>query len=228
MSYLGSKAASGAYQAIIGLMPPHETYIETHLGSGAIMANKPPARVNIGIDIDVNALEYAYTHRLANYQAELYLHQGCAHEFLKNYSFRGDELVYCDPPYLLETRGSKQRYRHEYSNEDHDELLALLCSLNASIIVSGYPSPRYDQILHNWSTSEFQVMTRGGVRTEKLWYNYQPDSVFWATFAGRDFTHRQQIKRKAIRWAKNYKAMPPSERRAVLAAILQVDAEDHQ
>jgi hypothetical protein len=34
MSYLGSKAASGAYQAIIALMPPHDTYIETHVGSG--------------------------------------------------------------------------------------------------------------------------------------------------------------------------------------------------
>ena len=30
--YLGSKAASGAYQAIIAQMPPHDLYIETHLG----------------------------------------------------------------------------------------------------------------------------------------------------------------------------------------------------
>ncbi|CAI1679267.1 Uncharacterised protein [Serratia liquefaciens] len=37
MGYLGSKAASGAYQAIISQMPPHDTYIETHLGGGAVM-----------------------------------------------------------------------------------------------------------------------------------------------------------------------------------------------
>ena len=29
--YLGSKQVSGAYQAVIANMPPHDTYIETHL-----------------------------------------------------------------------------------------------------------------------------------------------------------------------------------------------------
>ena len=51
-SYFGSKATSGLCQAIIALMPPHDTYIETHLGGGAVMRNKPPARNNIAIDID--------------------------------------------------------------------------------------------------------------------------------------------------------------------------------
>ena len=46
MSYLGSKAASGVYQKIIAEMPPHDTYIETHLGSGAVMFFKPPAKRN--------------------------------------------------------------------------------------------------------------------------------------------------------------------------------------
>jgi hypothetical protein len=48
MSYLGSKAASGVYQKIIAEMPPHDTYIETHLGGGAVMLRKPPARQNWG------------------------------------------------------------------------------------------------------------------------------------------------------------------------------------
>jgi DNA adenine methylase len=30
-NYFGSKATSGLCQAIIALMPPHDTYIETHL-----------------------------------------------------------------------------------------------------------------------------------------------------------------------------------------------------
>ncbi len=41
MGYLGSKAASGVYQKIIAEMPPHDTYIETHLGGGAVMLRKP-------------------------------------------------------------------------------------------------------------------------------------------------------------------------------------------
>ena len=49
-SYFGSKATSGLCQPIIAMMPPHDTYIETHLGGGAIMKRKPPALHNIGID----------------------------------------------------------------------------------------------------------------------------------------------------------------------------------
>ena len=46
----GSKATSGLCQPLIAAMPPHATYIETHLGGGAIMQRKPPALRNIGID----------------------------------------------------------------------------------------------------------------------------------------------------------------------------------
>lgn len=66
-------------------------------------------------------------------------------------------------------------------------------------------------------------MTRGGVRTEKLWCNFQPSAVHWASYAGEDFTDRQRIKRKAGRWARMYGELPPGERLAVLAALLAVD-----
>ena len=55
-SSFGSKATSGLCQSIIALMPAHDTYIETHLGGGAIMKRKPPALNNIGIDLDPRAL----------------------------------------------------------------------------------------------------------------------------------------------------------------------------
>ena len=55
-SYFGSKATSGLCQPIIALMSPHDTYIETHLGGGAIMKRKPPALHNIGINLNPRAL----------------------------------------------------------------------------------------------------------------------------------------------------------------------------
>jgi DNA adenine methylase len=55
--YFGSKATCGLCQPIISMMPPHNTYIETHLGGGAIMKRKPPALNNIGIDLDSRALD---------------------------------------------------------------------------------------------------------------------------------------------------------------------------
>ena len=221
-SYFGSKATSGLCQPIIAMMPPHTTYIETHLGGGAIMKRKPAALTNIGIDIDPRPLsnfDCRYAVELVN---------GCAHHFLTHYDYQGNELVYCDPPYLLQTRTSQRRYRFDYKEQDHIELLALLKALPCHVIVSGYPSLLYDDLLSEWHTTALQVMNQGGVRTEKLWYNFAIDRVHWASFAGENFTDRQRIKRKAQRWGKNYAAMPQAERLAVLAAIMEVEAIEPQ
>ena len=106
-AYFGSKATSGLCQAIIALMPPHDTYIESHLGGGAIMKRKPPALRNIGIDRNEGALEAFKCH----YPVERV--HGCAHRFLADFDYRGRELLYCDPPYLHSTRSSERRYRFD-------------------------------------------------------------------------------------------------------------------
>jgi site-specific DNA-adenine methylase len=149
----------------------------------------------------------------------------CAHRFLGAYAFSGTEVVYCDPPYLRHTRTSRRRYRFDYSEHDHVALLERLKSLSCAVILSGYPSPLYDELLGGWNTVALQAMTRGGVRTEKLWFNYRPDRVHWASYAGRNFTDRQRIKRKAARWATRYEGLPRAERLAVLAAMMAVEAE---
>lgn len=220
-AYFGSKAASGLCQKIIAMMPPHDTYIETHLGGGAIMKRKPQASIsNIGIDIDPKALanfDCDYTVQLVN---------TCAHHFLSHFEYSGTELIYCDPPYLKETRTSHNKYRFEYTEQDHIVLLELIKSLPCQVILSGYPSSLYDDHLSGWNTIELQAMSRGGPRTEKLWYNYKIDRVHWVRYAGKNFTDRQRIKRKAQRWGKNYEAMPKMERLAVLAAIMQVEESE--
>ena len=221
-SYFGSKATSGLCQAIIALMPPHDTYIETHLGGGAILKRKPAAMTNIGIDLNARSIDRF------NSPYPVQLIHGCAHRFLLEYHFTGRELIYCDPPYLHSTRSSNRRYRFDYSEQDHVALLNILKQLPCQIIVSGYPSKLYDDILCDWSNREIQVMNHSGVRTEKLWFNFTPDKVHWASFAGKNFTDRQRIKRKAENWGKRYRAMPPNERLAVLAAVLAVeDNEAH-
>ena len=71
---------------------------------------------------------------------------------------------------------------------------------------------------------ELQVVTQGVVRTEKLWFNFTPEASHWIGYAGKNFTDRQRIKRKAARWEKNYRAMPKAERLVVLAGIMAVEA----
>ena len=217
--WFGSKAASGLWQALVALMPPHAVYIETHLGGGAVMKRKPGALRNIGIDLDARALgsfECAYPVELV---------QADCHAWLSEFAFDGSELVYSDPPYLQSTRKSSRRYRHEYCDADHVALLGLLKGLPCAAMVSGYPSALYDDLLDGWRGVSLQVMNRAGAVTEKVWFNFEPDRAHWASCAGRDFTHRQTVKRKAASWGRRYRAMPAAERVAVLAAIMAVEAE---
>jgi methylase of polypeptide subunit release factors len=224
MGYLGSKAASGAFQAIIALMPPHDTYVELFTGSGAVLTRKPLARRSFAVDLDSAALgalpgEYPGLERVCN----------DALAFLDGFDWEsaGRVLIYADPPYLHETRTSRHRYNHEMTQAQHVALLARLAAgLPASVILSGYPSKLYDDALPGWNTREFQAMTRGGPRTEKLWFNFEPSAVHWASYAGEDFTDRQRIKRKAARWAANYKSLPAGERLAVLAGLMAVAGEE--
>jgi DNA adenine methylase len=219
-SYFGSKATSGLCQPIIAMMPPHDTYIETHLGGGAIMQRKPSALRNIAIDLDPKPLKVFE----CDYPVEK-IH-ACAHQFLSSYAYRGRELVYCDPPYLHHTRSSTRRYRFDYEEQDHIGLLEILKGLPCSVILSGYPSYVYDELLADWGTLELQVMNQGGVRTEKLWFNFMPNRIHWCRYAGKNFTDRQGIKRKAETWGRRYQELSRAERLAVLSSIMAVEARE--
>ena len=233
VGYFGSKATSGLCQPLIAMMPPHDTYIETHLGGGAIMRRKPAALRNIGIDRDARALDGFE----CDYPVEL-IH-GCAHRFLithnphpstrsralRGLAFEGSELIYSDPPYLRRTRTSKHRYRYDYEEADHVELLELLKGVRCQVMVSGYGSALYEERLAGWRRVELQVMNHAGVRTECVWMNFAPDRLHWARYAGRNFTDRQRIKRKAQSWGRRYAALPVAERLAVLGAMMAVEAE---
>lgn len=215
MGYPGAKTGSGVHQAIIAQMPPHDCYIETHLGSGAIMSFKPLAARSIGIDVlprhNFGKFEFFQT-RAESYIAAF------------DYAAAGRVLIYSDPPYLQgpgELRGDRRLYgENEYSREDHAAWLALLRETPAAVMISGYPSKLYDQLLPDWRAIEFQTMTRGGPRTEKLWMNFPAGAVQWATFAGKNHTQRQHVKRQAARWAARYRALSPARRLAILAALL--------
>ena len=97
MGFLGAKSGSGVFQAIIAAMPPHDTYIETHLGSGVIMRAKPPAIRSIGLEVDPQTLA-AFN---PTYSVEL--HQVDCIGFLQSFDFAsaGRVLIYADPPYVL-------------------------------------------------------------------------------------------------------------------------------
>ncbi len=218
-AYFGSKATSGLCQPLIALMPEHDVFIESHLGSGVIMRRKPPALRSIGIDLDRRAL----ARFSCDYPVELV--HGCCHEFLLSFPFQGRELVYLDPPYVRSLRRSSRRYRFDYEDGDHVRLLGIARSLPCRVMISGYSGALYDETLSDWNTLSLQVMNQAGVVTERLWFNFEPDRAHWCRYAGRDCTDRQRIRRKAERWGRRYAKMPHAERLAVLAEMMAAESQ---
>uniref|UniRef100_UPI003AF9BF94 DNA methylase n=1 Tax=Thiolapillus sp. TaxID=2017437 RepID=UPI003AF9BF94 len=128
--------------------------------------------------------------------------------------------------YLHHTRTSGHRYRFDYEEQDHIELLELLKTLPCNVILSGYPSALYDERLTGWRTLELQVMNHAGVRTEKLWFNFTPDRVHWASWRGQEF-HRPPAHQAPCReLGEELPGTTREERLAVLAAMMAVGAED--
>lgn len=190
-------------------MPLHETYIESHLGGGAIMRNKHPACRNIGIDLDPRALSLCRDIEVQ----ELELREQDAVEFLRAFTFTGQELVYADPPYLPETRRRPRIYRYEYTEEHHLELLETLCSLPCQVMVSGYDNALYREKLVGWRHVTFQAKSHVGLREESVWMNFAEPSVLHdARFLGSNFRERQAIQRRQATLRKRMYAMSAVER----------------
>lgn len=91
------------------------------------------------------------------------------------YHDAGTTLHYCDPPYCHETRtwqNAKDAYRHEMTDDDHRRLADVLKGLKGMVVLSGYPSPLYDELYHGWATATKEALADGAKkRTEKLWFN---------------------------------------------------------
>lgn len=235
MQYPGGKNAAGVYQRIINLMPPHRVYIEPFLGGGTIMRLKRPAVMNIGVELDSWALEQ-FTAALAGNDAARAvaastmapnrgdvaprLITGDGLEFLARYKFLGDELVYCDPPYLLATRSGGRIYRYEFDELQHQRLLRVVRRIPARVMISGYWSQMYASALKGWSSVTFDTMTRGRSASEWLWFNYpEPTALHDYSFLGVGFRERERIKRKKQRWTARLRKLAPLERQALLSVI---------
>lgn len=103
-------------------------------------------------------------------------------EVIDAYGRDPENLLYVDPPYLGTTRtGSTSGYAVEMLGEDsHRELAEVLAECQASVLLSGYASPLYDELYSGWARHEFPTWTNQGngksLRTEVAWCNRAPAS----------------------------------------------------
>lgn len=211
MRYPGGKGKT--YQHVINLMPVHRVYIETHLGGGAVLRNKRHAERSIALDADPEVIARWTSAGLAH---GIDLLCARAEHFLEQYPFRGDELVYVDPPYHPATRRRQRVYKYDYVEADHERLLALLKRLPCKIILSGYANPLYAEQLAAWHTRTFSAKSHVDVRQETLWFNFEPPSVLHdSRYLGEDFRQRQSSKRRMERIKDKFRRMDALERAAI-------------
>ncbi len=96
-----------------------------------------------------------------------------------------EALIYCDPPYLHETRHPNTRdvYGVEMDSADHAELAKALNECESKVVLSGYPSQLYDDLYRSWYRVVFDMPNHsaGGRkkarRREVLWLNWRPEDV---------------------------------------------------
>ncbi|MFB9776147.1 DNA adenine methylase [Brevibacterium otitidis] len=110
---------------------------------------------------------------VADRLADVTIENRPAVEMLDRYARAKDVCLYLDPPYLPETRSGAQ-YPTDMTEQDHLDLLDRVTSCTAKVVISGYPSPLYDDRLAGWQRHEFKASARGlGVtsspRTEVVW-----------------------------------------------------------
>lgn len=134
------------------------------------------------------------------------------------------DFLYLDPPYPLAVRSAGRKYYDaEMSDSQHYELLALLRKIRCRVLIHCYPCHRYAAALAGWRTFTYRAMTRGGMRTEQVWCNYDaPDELHDYRWIGRDKRERCKLARRCdnlVRWLAD---LPSLERRQALAAV---DAE---
>lgn len=211
MRYPGGKGK--CYQRLINLMPPHQTYIESHLGGGAIMRNKKTAQRNIGLDIDTKVIDLWQS----NYPDICELYQIDAVTFLDEYLFEGHELVYVDPPYVQNTRRRDKVYRFDYTEEDHIRLLRCVVNLPCNVMLSGYECDLYNRELAGWRKVSFSAKTHVGMRDETVWMNFAPPSCLHdSRYLGDTFRERQTIQRRQSRLRSRIQELGAVERHELL------------
>jgi DNA adenine methylase len=99
-------------------------------------------------------------------------------EVIATYGQHPEVCLYVDPPYEGVTRPrTYDGYRHEMrATDDHQALAEALLTCKASVVLSGYHSPLYDEMYADWDSIEIAAFTGQGRageghRTEVLWSN---------------------------------------------------------
>ena len=117
---------------------------------------------------DVNAWETALKSlpSLAERLEEVHIFDFAALDVIKTFNSERT-LLYCDPPYLQDTRISKTVYSYEMSIDDHIELAHSLNNFNGKVLISSYPSPLYNKLYKGWNIEKKKIANNASQKKTK-------------------------------------------------------------
>jgi DNA adenine methylase len=136
-------------------------------------------------------------------------------------------FVLVDPPYPVETLSSGVcPYKFGLTTDQHVELLRVVRTIPALVMILSYPNPLYASELHEWRTFKYRAFTRRGARWEQAWCNYPRPLVLhdWR-FAGKDRRQRERIARRVRNWRRLFARIGPAERAGILEQLVAVQTE---
>ena len=109
------------------------------------------------------------------------------------------------------------------SDQQHAELLSIILDLPCRVLISGYWSAMYASTLKDWNAIHFEAMTRGGMATEWVWFNFQaPSALHDCRYLGETAHQRQNLKRQIASWGRRLQRMSPLKRQALISALASV------
>ncbi len=222
-TYNGGKNGSGVYQSIINQIPPHRIFISGFAGNCGVLANKKMAVLaNIAIDVDSEV-----TDGWNNIEGI----QTITQSFFDFYNFTIDTLskmkkedifIFLDPPYLLEERsGKRDLYKYEMGDPtSHKKLLTACKNIAFNICISHYPNELYDRELEGWRKVDIQGRTRNGMRTERLYMNYDTPTILHDySFFGNTYRDREKFKKQKNNMVSKFEAMPEDVRNFIISSL---------
>ena len=220
--YPGGKGQAGHAAWIIDHLAAHAYYCEPFAGKAAVFRHKPPALASVLLDLNPAVIDW---HQLRKWPGtDSLVIDGLWWMWRRADELDDDWLLYCDPPYVRETRSKRNVYgRLEWNDATHERFLQRANDLRCRVVVSGYSCPLYEEYLGDWHRDAREVMTRGGLRTECLWTNYNPRRVTRDAppRPGKNWRERQRIARKVTRQRRLFAALPDYEQEAVLRGLLE-------
>ncbi len=95
-------------------------------------------------------------------------------EVMQRFNYK-NVLLYLDPPYMPGVRHGRQ-YRHEmYDEKSHRELLEAAREHKGPVLVSGYETELYNDMLAGWHREEMVCYSQTCSRKQEvLWMNFKP------------------------------------------------------